>query len=770
MGAWLDRGSAWAGCALRHVQRCEGENDGKSEYCSVREADPLMRRGLALAALVVPSLLGAGIAAPAALAADDCPNAAVRAQQSATRLPNCLAFERVSPADKNGATPGAAVATADGDRVLSAMNSGLADNQGFLNGNYRLSRTADGWKTTALSPPFTGLTPALGDLSDPVLWSDDLERVVIPMLYAISPNDQGRIVGRGGSTGSADVYLRESDGSFTWIAPDPSVVDSSTSPVRAVGASRDLDRVVVTTMRKFDPQVTTTDLSQVYLWTRSGTRLVSVLPNGDPATNPPPQPDPAQPITAVAVSADGRRVAFTDGQWGDERLYVRYNADDPATAVTREVAVGPNGERCTTSGITQMIAFSADGTKMLFGCSTAILPGAPANGVYLRDLDGGPGAVQLVGPRRNSRFFGGNADFSRFYMSGVGDDGSVVLVRDGVRKKIATGTRRVEGEQDTFNSVAVSPDGQYVTFQGVEDYDVPGTDLGPPGTDPGTDPSRSQVYVYSAPADELRCVSCRPDGSPTEGRAFLEPGVGYTGVGKMITPVADNGAATFSTDTALDPADTNGVQDAYAWTGGRPLLLSSGRNASASASNGTTRGGTVFIFATGDSLVPDDRDGGSYDTYVAREGGGFLVPDAPADCTTSCQAPGAERPGLPGLGSVDLLGSGNLVERDPSATASRATAALTVSRSVRGTSTSVRVKVSRAGSIRVSGVGLRQTTVNAKKAGTYRVTARLSTHGVKQQRSRGRLATRVTARFTPASGASVTTRKSVTFTAKKGGR
>lgn len=99
------------------------------------------------------------------------------------------------------------------------------------------------------------------------------------------------------------------------------------------------------------------------------------------------------------------------------------------------------------------------------------------------------------------------------------------------------------------------------------------------------------------------------------------------------------------------------------------------------------------------------------------------------------------------------------------------TASLTASRSVKGSSTTVRVKVSGAGSIRVSGTGLRQVTVKAKKAGTYRVTVRLSASGTKQQKRRGRLATRVLARFTPSSGVPVQVRKSVTFTAvKKGGR
>src|ERR1700754_3544415 len=48
-------------------------------------------------------LLALGCAAPATAAAGDaCPNAAVRAQQGSGFLPDCRAYERVSPAEKAG--------------------------------------------------------------------------------------------------------------------------------------------------------------------------------------------------------------------------------------------------------------------------------------------------------------------------------------------------------------------------------------------------------------------------------------------------------------------------------------------------------------------------------------------------------------------------------------------------------------------------------------------------------------------------------------------
>jgi hypothetical protein len=99
----------------------------------------------------------------------------------------------------------------------------------------------------------------------------------------------------------------------------------------------------------------------------------------------------------------------------------------------------------------------------------------------------------------------------------------------------------------------------------------------------------------------------------------------------------------------------------------------------------------------------------------------------------------------------------------------RTTAVLTAPKSVRGTRTTVRVKVSGAGTIRISGVGLRQTTVRAKKAGTFRVPVRLSAFGAAKQKRTGRWSTAATARFVPVSGAPVKARKSVIFTVAKNG-
>lgn len=563
-----------------------------------------------------------------------------------------------------------------------------------------------------------------------------------------------------GFGGSKDLYLRDPDGTLTWLVPDPGVPDTSTAGVTMIGASPDLERVVLQTARPFDPRVTPTWEEYVYVWSREhGMQLTSVLPDGSLAS-----------ASNVAVSDDGRRVAFAAGG----KLYVRFDADDPGQAVTREVAVGRNsGETCNSPALMQYgqdnrWSLSRDGTQVLFYCNGAMWPGGPNVGSsvpYIRDLDGGPAAV-----RQFEHFWvvvEAADDFSWFYtrvspnVVDSSNNRGFVLGRDGTSRP-AVPPAVVPGTVTNVNTVA-SADGQFLAFETGGDFALPGVDPGPP--------NRAQTYLYSAARDELRCISCRPDGTPTESEGRLSAGQArITSGGNLPVTVSDRGVVTFTTASALVPEDTNGVEDAYAWIDGRPVLLSGGRSGDPSLALGMTRDGGSFLLTTPDALAVDDRNGG-YDMYLARANGGWLVSAPPASCTSNCQAPGAERPGAPVVGTGHVLPNGNLVE---SVAPKRASATLTASRSVRGTSTAVRVKVSRAGSIRVSGNGLRQTTVKAKKAGTYRVTVRLSAHGLQQQRMRGRLSTRVTARLTPADrGSSVTVHKSVTFTratTKKGGR
>jgi hypothetical protein len=110
--------------------------------------------GVALAALLVAS-----VSAPGAAFADACPNAAIRAQQGSSSLPECRAWERVSPADKNGSGiyfQGGLMRTApDGERTTFVSSASFA---GGVSGapivsDYLAERDGTGWTTENITQP-----------------------------------------------------------------------------------------------------------------------------------------------------------------------------------------------------------------------------------------------------------------------------------------------------------------------------------------------------------------------------------------------------------------------------------------------------------------------------------------------------------------------------------------------------------------------------------------------------------------------------------------
>jgi hypothetical protein len=133
----------------------------------MRDLDFISARRLILAAVVSLSSLamGALLAAPAALAEEPCPNIASRQGPSAA-LPDCRAYEQVTPANKADATdvfPSSPVTelrgfnneggyvAEDGEHVLFYSEASFAGGDSRQS-SYVFSRGAAGWTMTSLSP------------------------------------------------------------------------------------------------------------------------------------------------------------------------------------------------------------------------------------------------------------------------------------------------------------------------------------------------------------------------------------------------------------------------------------------------------------------------------------------------------------------------------------------------------------------------------------------------------------------------------------------
>ncbi len=137
-------------------------------------------------------------AAPAPADADSCPNAAIRAQQQSEYLPDCGAYEMVSPADKGGGSindtgqgSGLMALSRDGDRATFASYAPFAGAPHGMPMQYVADRTGDGWVTRPATPAPGKLNPntAVGDAAAWSFTTPDLTFGVLTTNDQLDPTD-----------------------------------------------------------------------------------------------------------------------------------------------------------------------------------------------------------------------------------------------------------------------------------------------------------------------------------------------------------------------------------------------------------------------------------------------------------------------------------------------------------------------------------------------------------------------------------------------------
>src|SRR5579875_120567 len=157
------------------------------------------------------------LAAPAH--AESCPNAQFRTGAS-ERLPDCRAFEQVSPVEKNGydgvslqpVAPAQSAPCNDGEEcTIAYMNvdgafAGAPANE-FYNA-YLGTRGDEGWRTTALAPP-TPQAPADGATSITYAFSEDLAQTVLRVPF--------QALAEGAPQDVYNLFLRQPSGAYSLI-------------------------------------------------------------------------------------------------------------------------------------------------------------------------------------------------------------------------------------------------------------------------------------------------------------------------------------------------------------------------------------------------------------------------------------------------------------------------------------------------------------------------------------------------------------------------
>lgn len=726
----------------------------------------------------VACALALGIAPAPSVAAETCPNAAIRAQQGATYLPECRAYEMVSPQDKNGnAIVSSAAAYADGGIVLYSSIGAFGDTPSNLTGKYRAVRTDAGWTSASVNPPTSGRNGGLYDQAYLVALNDDLSRGVYDTEYPIDPLDSGP---QPAESRSIDIYRRDVDGSWHWLSRGDKVPETSTQRVAFGAVSDDFEVTVLQTRRAMTAPVV--DESQTHVYARAGDtlRLVSVAPGGGPMPRGAVLGDGEAGnattsqlggAAARAVGADGRTIVFKGADAsGVDQIFVRLDALG-AAATTVHVSRAPGTGAGCTGGAT-FLAMDRAGETIMFGCPSQLTPDAtPGGGVYAYDVATGglrfltPDRGGDVGPTTWLRFIGADARLSHVYFLSRGrltDDAraastwvKLYVLHDGVVRLAASADGAITslGQRD----VDLTEDGARLVVHARADLLT------------GTPTTLSQVYLYDAVEERLACVSCRADGSASEGAANLDNLLPNEFNTAGIPPhgnLSEDGRRVFFTSAdALVPDDVNGVPDAYAYIDGRHHLLSSGSDPYPSIFAGASADGRDAFILTHESLVAQDIDASVTDLYALRVGGGFPASAPPPGCASDCEGPLRASPALPLPGTATFTGPGDDEERLTPHTAPVFRVAPIRARQRARWAESGRVTllvhVSHAGRVRAvvrAPIGRRNVRVavatrRASEGGTVRVPLRLSRRARAHLRRKGALRVRVGVSYSRQPGA-----------------
>jgi hypothetical protein len=578
-----------------------------------------------------------------------CANALLRDENGSTDLPECRAYELVSPANKNGndvGYPGTSpvyIAAENGEAVTFLTHGALPGAQSSKLVNQNLStRGSGGWSTEAINPPAPEHEFQFSTIFQH--FSANLERAVMlgPPQLPLAPE---------AVADEPNLFLRDNtDGSYRTLNRPALDGPQTERGFTYYGESADSSHVVFETQGALTPEAPSEPDALANLYDRAGgeLRLVSILPDGEPA--------PYGITTSVAtnhfspphsVSEDGSRILFVTRrpvEDEEEQIYLR---EDGVRTV--QVSKSQRSIPDPHAVIPVLFGASADGSKVVFSSEKALTDDAEpgSTDVYrydvqsgrLEDLStsGGPSAVEVIAMSEDASYV--------YFRTIPGSGNHNIYVSHGGKVRYFT-----DGELS--GGLGVSPSGRYLTFESgsrLTAYD--NTDAATGGTD-------TEVYVYDADLGRLTCVSCRPSGAAPAGSSIL-PGPPELQQNNPQRLVLDDGTAFFESADAVLPTDTNGAGDVYEERGGQVMLLSTGTSGDVSGFAGASADGRDAFIFTRQRLVPADTDN-NRDIYDARIGGGFPAasPGAAGGCQgEECQGQASSPPPSASPASSGLGGS-----------------------------------------------------------------------------------------------------------------
>jgi hypothetical protein len=391
----------------------------------------------AAAALFVALAAGVVFALPAiARASDVCPNEAFRSGPS-SKLPDCRAYEMVSPPEKNGGgvdggftyggfgEPAPNQAAANGESVTYASLTAFTETgplSASLNSQYESVRGPNGWTTRSIEPPqaYPGgqfdQNPGAPDWSLYQGFTEDLSEGFLvssePALVA------------GAAVGYYMPYLRDGEGYYqaiTDVTPPVQhggVTDSSTGGFKAnlAGFSANGRDVIFSANDALTPNAIPGQ-TNLYEWVEGKLELVSVLPgSGAPVAGAEfgvGKAEERDNDLDHAISSDGSRVFWTrPGSAEGQQLYMHETGPSGARTVEVSASQKPGGGPVAPA---QYRAASADGSLVYFtSCaqltsdSTAVY--SEAGLLSKQELCGAPGTEKTAEEETGADLYQYDAD------------------------------------------------------------------------------------------------------------------------------------------------------------------------------------------------------------------------------------------------------------------------------------------------------------------------------------------------------------------------